>query len=793
MSRTSPPHCRTARLPILLSLLLTPYLANAAEPPQTQVKPDGALQWIGARAQIGIGYDSLQKLRAELSGVLTESAHSAVMGSAWLAKRAGGLKLGYQYQPAEQKDASIRKLFGAIDQNNQGDRKLSLGGGLEGEHWFGTGYLSRALTGQREQSSTSTIAIGNVSGVENGRPYNDVVTTTTLTRIYERAYDWGVGAEIGRVFEAPGLTLAARLDREWGKESAAQNSLTLGAIKRFAGTPHSLSLQASAHSRSGPLEADRHDTRAMLMYRYDLGSTASYRPARQVKLTPVSVDRADSGATADTPADASAAAEPAKTETRLVKTTVTMTGDAFFSINSAVLTENAKKQLLDLVEALRKNGIEGAIRVVGHTCNLGSDAFNLKLSQRRAAAVRDFLTAATGMASDAIQTQGVGKANPKYPNTKASRDKNRRVDIEFISVLTREEVITLPPTAAQPKAPTKAVDPAKTTSIEWKSEVIEEEPTWVRRALRTLPGHKQYVDTYRYARTEQSTSSQREWVNRTPSAADDTASVMAGSSVLVAIMANDTDPDGDTLQIESVGTPQFGTVSIEGNAIRYAVPKSQAAGSDTFSYTVRDAKGAKSVAQVRVAISGYNQAPVAGSDSASVSLGASVLIPVLSNDSDPDGDALEIDSVSAPSAGTAVIENGAIRYAAAANAALGDVNFSYTVRDAKGAKTTASVRVTVTAKPNSSPLAMNDSYYIPYAQLRTPVPLDVLKNDSDPDGDALTITSFTQPTNSVGSISLRDNQLVLLATRIFATSTFTYTVSDGKGGTSTATVTLIDP
>lgn len=792
MSRTLPPHRRTARLPILLSLLLTPYLANAAEPPQTQVRPDGALQWVGARAQIGIGYDSLQKLRAELSGVLTESTHSAVMGSAWLAKRAGGLKLGYQYQPAEQKDASIRKLFGAIDQNNQGDRKLSLGGGLEGERWFGTGYLSRALTGQREMSSTSTTSVSNVSGVESGRPYNDVITTTTLTRIYERAYDWGVGAEIGRVFEAPGLTLTARLDREWGKEGAAQNSLTLGALKRFTGTPHSLSLQASAHSRNGPLETSRHDTRAMLMYRYDFGGAANYRAARHLKLTPVSTDPATNVSSA-APMEERVVAEPAKTETRLVKTTVTMTGDAFFGLNSAVLTEGAKQQLSDLVEALRKNGIEGAIRVVGHTCNLGSDSYNLKLSQRRAEAVRAFLATATGMANDAIQTEGVGKANPKFPNTAASRDKNRRVDIEFISVLTKEEVITLPPAAAKPKSPAKASEPAKTPSIEWKSEVIDEEPTWVRRALRTLPGHKQYVDTYRYARTEQSTATQREWVNRSPSAADDTASVMAGSSVLVSIMANDTDPDGDTLQIESVGTPKFGTVSIEGNAIRYAVPKSQAAGSDEFTYTVRDAKGAKSVARVRVAVSGFNQAPVAGSDSATVSLGASVLIPVLTNDSDPDGDAIEIESVVAPATGSAVIENGAIRYTAAANAALGDVNFSYTVRDAKGAKTTAGVRVTVTAKPNSSPLAMDDSYYIPLAQLRKPIPLDVLKNDSDPDGDTLTIQSFTQPTNDIGTLTLSGNQLVLVTSRMFATSTFTYTVSDGKGGVSTATVTLIDP
>lgn len=801
MSRTSASRAPN-RLPLLLSLLLAPYMtaeAAPADPAQAYVRPDGALQWTGASAQVGVGYDSLQKIRAEFSGVITESARSAVLGSGWIAKRAGGIKLGYQYQPAEQADASIRKLFAAVDQNAQSDRKLTLGGGLEGQHWFGTGYVSRALTGQREIGSASSSSVSTVDGIDNGRPYSDITTTNTITRTYERAYDYGVGAEVGRVFEEPGITVALRLDREWGKESAAQNSLTLGLQKRFIGTPHSLALQASAHSRSGPLEDNHHDTRAMLMYRYDFGGSPNYRAARNFRMTPVAIEKETTAtASADKADDPVVKATTApRTETRLVKTTVTMTGDAFFGLNSASLTEGAKKQLAALVEALRKNGIEGAIRVIGHTCNLGSDTYNLKLSEKRAEAVQAFLTEATGMSRDAIQTRGVGKADPKFPNTPSMREKNRRVDIEFISVVSKEEVITLPPGDTTPdqgtKTASKKAEPAKTSTIEWKSEEIEEEPTWVRRALRTLPGHKQYVDTYRYARTEQTSTTRREWINRAPTAADDSASVTAGSSVLVPILANDSDPDGDTLQIESIGAARLGTVTQEGTSVRYSVPQTQAAGSDEFTYTVRDAKGAKTTARVRIAISGYNQAPVAANDTASVAAGSSVLIPVLANDSDPDGDALTLDSVAAPATGTAVIENGAIRYSAPANAPAGDVSFSYTVRDAKGAKTSASVRVSVSLKPNSPPVAVADSFYIPYAQIHTPVTLDVLQNDTDPDGDALTIVSFTQPTDNIGSVTLSGNKLVLTATRMFLSSTMTYTISDGKGGTATTTVTLIDP
>jgi len=803
MSRKAIARRRThARLPLLLTLMLAPYtVADAATPdaPQVQVRPDGALQWIGSSAQVGVGYDSYQKLRAEMTGVLTESGNSALLGSAWLAKRAGGIKLGYQYQPAEQKDASIRKVFGALDQNNQGDRKFTLGAGLEGERWFGTGYASRALTGQREVNLSSVSSISTVNGVENDRPYIDTITTNTITRTYERAYDYGLGAEVGRIFEAPGVTLSLRLDHEWGKENAAQNSLTVGVQKRFAGTPHSLALQASAHSRSGPLESDRHDTRAMLMYRYDFGSNAGYRAARNVRMTPVVSETIDTrtSAVSETQEVSNKPADKPKTETRLVKTTVTMTGDAFFGLNSSALTDGAKKQLAALVEALRKNGIEGAIRIVGHTCNLGSDAYNVKLSERRAESVRSFLTEATGMSKDAIQIQGLGKADPKYPNTAASRDKNRRVDIEFISVLSKEETITLPPVepkqAATDTAKTKPAEPVKTTSIEWKSEVIDEEPTWVRRALRSLPGHKQYVDTYRYARSEQSSTTSREWTNRAPRANDDTASVVAGAAIVIPVLSNDTDPDGDAIQIDAIGTPKFGTATIEGNSVRYTVPATQTASADEFTYTVRDAKGAKTTARVRIAVSGFNQAPVAVSDSATVAAGASVLIPVLANDSDPDGDVIQLDSVTAPSVGTAVVENGSIRYSAPAGTPAGDVSFSYTIRDSKGARTSASVRVAVTALPNNAPVAYNDIYYIYREQVNTPVELDVLKNDSDPDGDALKIISFTQPSNNIGSISLNGNKIVLVANRTFSVSTFTYTISDGKGGAATALVELIDP
>ena len=72
--------------------------------------------------------------------------------------------------------------------------------------------------------------------------------------------------------------------------------------------------------------------------------------------------------------------------------------------------------------------------------------------------------------------------------------------------------------------------------------------------------------------------------------------------------------------------------------------------------------------------------------------------------------------------------------------------------------------------------------------------LDVLANDSDKDGDSLTITSITQPSKAGIAIGPNGKTLIYNPTEVcFVRDTFTYTISDGKGGKATATVTLIDP
>jgi hypothetical protein len=92
--------------------------------------------------------------------------------------------------------------------------------------------------------------------------------------------------------------------------------------------------------------------------------------------------------------------------------------------------------------------------------------------------------------------------------------------------------------------------------------------------------------------------------------------------------------------------------------------------------------------------------------------------------------------------------------------------------------------------PNHAPTANDDRFVVSGTSESQ---LDVLANDTDPDGDVLTIVGMTQPTGNVGTVSIIGNKIRFVPARRFIWETFTYTVSDGRGGLSTATVLLIDP
>jgi hypothetical protein len=184
-----------------------------------------------------------------------------------------------------------------------------------------------------------------------------------------------------------------------------------------------------------------------------------------------------------------------------------------------------------------------------------------------------------------------------------------------------------------------------------------------------------------------------------------------------------------------------------------------------------------------------NNLPVANDDSATTSQDTPIDIYVLINDSDPDGDPLHINSATDPPHGTTVNHGTHVTYTPDSGF-TGTDTFDYTAGDGKGGTDTAAVTVTVEegGEPpeNNQPVAMDDSATT--AQ-DTAVDIDVLFNDTDPDGDPLHINSATDPPHGT-TVNHGTHVTYTPDPGFTGTDTFDYTAGDGKGGTDTATVTV---
>jgi len=274
--------------------------------------------------------------------------------------------------------------------------------------------------------------------------------------------------------------------------------------------------------------------------------------------------------------------------------------------------------------------------------------------------------------------------------------------------------------------------------------------------------------------------------NRPPVANDDTATLDEDGSVDVPVLANDSDPDGDTLSVTAVTQGVHGAVTINPDKTVKYTPAANYNGSDSFTYTVSDGNGGTATGTVTITVTSVNDAPVANVDSATVAEDGSVDVPVLANDSDPDGDTLSVESITQPSHGAATINpDKTVKYTPAANY-NGSDSFTYTVSDGNGGTATGTVTVTITAV-NDAPAANADSATV--AEDGT-VNVAVLGNDTDADGDTLSVTAVTQGAH--GAVAINPDKTVKYtpAANYNGSDSFTYTVSDGNGGTATGTVTI---
>jgi hypothetical protein len=207
-------------------------------------------------------------------------------------------------------------------------------------------------------------------------------------------------------------------------------------------------------------------------------------------------------------------------------------------------------------------------------------------------------------------------------------------------------------------------------------------------------------------------------------------------------------------------------------------------GTTTVTCTASDAAGNMASASFNVTV--VNVAPVANDDYAVTDEDTAIIIDPVTNDNDPNGDPLAVTSLSSPTNGIAIINpDGTVTYVPALNF-NGSDSYSYTVLDGNGGSATATVYVTIRAV-NDAPVANDD---VASTNEDTAVTISVLANDSDVDGDALTVVSNSGAGNGMVVVNGDGSFTYTPNADYNGADSFSYTVEDGNGGSDTATVSI---
>ena len=281
-----------------------------------------------------------------------------------------------------------------------------------------------------------------------------------------------------------------------------------------------------------------------------------------------------------------------------------------------------------------------------------------------------------------------------------------------------------------------------------------------------------------------------------PVAVNDAYSVNENSSITRDPRLNDSDPDNDPLTITAAGPASHGTVVINsGTTIKYT-PTTGFHGTDSFTYKINDGHNPDVSATVTMTV--INRAPTATTDNVSTNFNTAKQFDPRSNDSDPDGDALTITAPTtavATAHGSVTGNSTSVTYTPTTGYS-GPDTFTYTISDGQGHTANGTVNVTV-SPANRAPTAVDDTGYF---HARTPpavtpyVSLDPRSNDTDPDGDSLTVTGVTN--GSQGTVVITGGGTGVTYTYnslvgdLETTDTFTYTISDGHNHTATGNVTV---
>ncbi len=252
-----------------------------------------------------------------------------------------------------------------------------------------------------------------------------------------------------------------------------------------------------------------------------------------------------------------------------------------------------------------------------------------------------------------------------------------------------------------------------------------------------------------------------------------------GGSIIITteeLLSNVDDEDKDTLSVENLIIDKGnGTLVDNGDGTWTFTPQIDDDTEVSFTFDIIDDEDLVVSGSANLDILPINDAPNAENDVITTEEDTAVTIDVLVNDSDVEGDALSIQSASVPSEqGSVDIVDGKLVFTPAENF-NGEATITYIVTDGD---LTDEAKVTVTVTPvNDSPVAVDDTVS---TQEDTVVTIDVLPNDSDVDGDKLSIQSASVP-EAQGKVEIVEGKLVFTPAENFnGDAEITYTVTDGQ-------------
>ncbi|MEL7038204.1 MAG: Ig-like domain-containing protein [Cyanobacteria bacterium J06592_8] len=258
------------------------------------------------------------------------------------------------------------------------------------------------------------------------------------------------------------------------------------------------------------------------------------------------------------------------------------------------------------------------------------------------------------------------------------------------------------------------------------------------------------------------------------------------------ILTNDIDPENDPISLVGFDVSGSrgiftnngdGTFSYNPNS-QFEFLKAGETTTDSFTYTIQDTAGNQSSATVSITLEGVNDIPDAVDDTVIVPFNQFTAINVLANDLDPDNDPLSVTLSTLPTNGTATLTDNIFTYTPNPGF-IGSDSFLYNINDGNGGIDTATVILNIVSP--GSPIAVDDNAS---TSVNQPVEINVLLNDSDPDGDPLTINTFDLNSDNGGIITENNGVLVYTpASGFIGDDRFTYTITDGINQ-DTATVTV---